>query len=196
MTKISKTAILIFLLTLILTPTLLFADIPKDEFYDVAGFDPNRETFAMVPYEHIDTFTGGLILTFIDARIPGNGALDLVIQRTFNSKNVCEEYGGGSPFSCGTIGENSWMGLGWTMHFGRVIDPFGTNPVIEMPDGSQHKTYRYKNDTTKKITKDYWIFDPGVPKTLTLTDGRKIYFEHEGPSVGSNPTLYGNFSIS
>jgi len=40
----------------------------------------------MVSYEHIDTFTGGVILSFVDGRLPGNGGLDLVIQKTYNSK--------------------------------------------------------------------------------------------------------------
>jgi YD repeat-containing protein len=179
-----RISIITIFLALFIYPSLLFAE---DAFYDAAGFNPNRETFSMVPYENIDTFTGGVTLSFIDARLPGNGGLDLVIQRTFNSKKVCKTWGQNGV--CGTLGENSWMGLGWTLHFGRLIDAYGTNPVIEMPDGSQHRTFRYKNDTSKLITRDYWIFDPQA-KTVTFTDGRKIYFDHQGPYIGSLVTLY------
>lgn len=164
--------------------SILYAE---DAFYDSAGFNPNHGAFSMVPYENIDTFTGGVTLTTIDAKLPGNGGLDLVIQRTFNSKNVCKTWGVNG--ACGTLGENSWMGLGWTLHFGRIVDAYGTNPVIEMPDGSQHKTFRYKNDTSKLITRDYWIFDPQA-MTITFTDGRKIYFGHQGPYIGSLVTQY------
>ncbi|MBI5099136.1 MAG: hypothetical protein HZB30_07835 [Nitrospirae bacterium] len=180
---------LFFLIVFLSVSSLVFAE---DAFYDSSGFNPDHGAFSMVPYENIDTFTGGVTLTSIDAKLPGNGGLDLVIQRTFNSKKVCKIWQSfGSSFSCKTVGENSWMGLGWTLHFGRIIDAYGTNPVIEMPDGSQHKTFTYKNDTSKKITRDYWIFDPQTnPKTITFTDGRKIYFGHPGPSIGSQTTLY------
>jgi YD repeat-containing protein len=184
---LNKRKSLVFLFFLIVFSSVFSPLFAEDAFYDAAGFNPNRETFSMVPYEHIDTFTGGITLSFIDARLPGNGGLALVIQRTFNSKNVCKTWGVNG--ACGTLGENSWIGLGWTLHFGRIIDAYGTNPAIEMPDGSQHKTFRYKNDTSKLITRDYWIFDPQA-KTVTFTDGRKIYFGHQGPYIGSLVTLY------
>ena len=184
---------IISLLFLLIFPTLLFAlDIPNDIYYDAAGSGSNRDPLSMVPFEHIDTFTGGVTLSFVDARLPGNGGLDLVIQRTFNSKNVCKGWTiFGSTTSCNE-GENSWMGLGWTLHFGRVIDPFGPNPVIEMPDGSQHETFQHINYSTKKITKDYWIYEQVTTSLVmaTFTDGTKIYFGHWGPEVNSTSTLY------
>ncbi|MEW5744393.1 MAG: chitobiase/beta-hexosaminidase C-terminal domain-containing protein [Nitrospirota bacterium] len=166
----------------LLLPSFLFAD----DYYDAAGFNPNRETFSMVPYEHIDTFTGGVILNFIDAKLPGNGGLDLVVQRTYNSKiwkniNTLSQ----------RLVENSWMGTGWSLHFGRVISPDSQIPIIEMPDGSRHKAYVAAGDTSKKITTDYWIYNShSTPPTLTLTDGRTIYFGHRGPLVEGVTALY------
>jgi len=193
MHRFLRTSLIAFIFCVLFISTPLFAD----EFYDAAGFNPNRETFTTVPNEYIDTFTGGVILNYVDVRLPGNGGLDLVIQRTFNSKKVCKVwYGFGG---CQTVGNNSWMGLGWTLHFGRVIDPYGANPIIEMPDGSQHKLYAYINDSTKKITKDYWLYeyyyDASHPLytgqyVVTFTDGRKIYFAHQGPQVDGKTTLY------
>jgi len=76
-------AVVISLFFFLLSPTFLFA---SDELYNAPRFDPNRETFSSMPNEHIDTFTGGLILSFEDISLPGNRGLDLVIQRTYNSK--------------------------------------------------------------------------------------------------------------
>jgi hypothetical protein len=197
MTKIFRTAFIISLLLLFVYPTFLFAE---DAFYDAAGFNPNRETFSMTPFEHIDTFTGGVTLSYVDARLPGNGGLDLVIQRTFNSKRVCKQWASlASPWYCQILGNDSWMGLGWSLHFGRIIDPGGANPIIEMPDGSQHKAYSSTANPGKKITKDYWLYDSYYDSShplyknqivVTFTDGRKIYFGHNGPPVNGKPTLY------
>ncbi|MBM4128747.1 MAG: RHS repeat protein, partial [Nitrospira sp.] len=133
-----------------------------------------------MPDEYVDPFTGGLILNHVDFRLPGNGGLDLVIQRTFNSKNVWREcWFTGSTCSCDK-GENTWLGYGWTLHFGRLFKStnININPFIEMPDGSIHTAYRKTG--LEYITKDYWLLD-GTSNVLTLTNGTKIYFVQLGP---------------
>jgi len=84
-----KTTYLIFLLVVCMPSFCLSVDYDP---YDLPGFNSNRETFSSVPYEHYDPFAGGLILTFQDIRLPGNGGLDLVIQRNFLSKNTCNQW--------------------------------------------------------------------------------------------------------
>ena len=143
---------LLFFLTLL--PSFLFA---SDEIYDAPGLDPHRETLSSIPNEHIDPFTGGLTLTFEDIRLPGNGGLDLVIQRTFNSKNTCNEWLNWlNQWSCHIPGENTWLGYGWTLHFGRLFKSNSANVshVVEMPDGSRHAGYN-KLSASGWITKDY-----------------------------------------
>ena len=188
MIKHTKSLITIFLLLFILTPTAGQAEV-ADPYYDEPGPKAYRYSLSLASFEQIDTFTGGVNHNYEDARIPGNGGLDLVIQRTFSSKRVCNEW---SDFSgstwCSSMGDTSWMGLGWTMHFGRIIDPSGETPIIEMSNGSRHKSY-LKPSSSQKITKDYWIYDPATV-TVTFDDGSKITYGHVGPSISGQVTRY------
>jgi hypothetical protein len=172
------------LLIIFLLPALLFAS-GDDPIYDAPGFDAIRETFGASDFENIDPFTGGLTLNFVDMRLPGNGGLDLTVQRTFNSKNACKYWNdvSGIVTCVDYLGGDTWVGNGWTMHFGKVLDygPGSTQPpIIEMPDGSIHESY-HKPNSSDWITKDYWILQrfpvgTGNYYVLTLTDGKKITF--------------------
>jgi len=163
----------------------------SDELYDAPGFDPHRDTLSSFPNEHIDPFTGGLILTFEDIRLPGNGGLDLVIQRTFNSKNTCNAWTGTpGAYSCLTNDENTWLGFGWTLHFGRLFRSNNVNNphVVEMPDGSRHPAYTPKTGSLY-ITKDYWLLNAAsIPPVLTLANGTKIYYGADGPPTPDFPS--------
>ncbi|MGD0331449.1 MAG: DUF6531 domain-containing protein, partial [Nitrososphaeria archaeon] len=164
-----------------------------DPLYDAPGFDPNRETFCTMPNEHIDPFTGGLILSHVDAKLPGNGGLDLVIQRTFNSKNTCSEYTGFTSWWCSDFSsKDNWVGYGWTLHFGRVLNGNSNNPVIEMSDGSLHTAYLVPSSSVRTwITKDYWILTKignNSVFVLTLTDGKKITFGQTGTMYNAHFT--------
>src|SRR5687767_666419 len=90
-----------------------------DPIFDARGFSPVRDYFNQLPYEHIDPMTGNVLLTATDLVLPGNAGFDLRIQRTYNSK-IYRDY----QTLGGTLDEDSWAGVGWTLHFGRVLDPF------------------------------------------------------------------------
>ncbi|MBI4690099.1 MAG: RHS repeat protein [Nitrospirae bacterium] len=197
MTKVFNPAFIIIpFLMFLFYPSLLYASSSgADTFYDSPGLDPNRVTEGIADFEHIDPYTGGLTLNFVDMRLPGNGGLDLVIQRTYNSKNACREWsetsgGGSTVLSCQNTnidqGQSSWVGMGWSLHMGRVIVS-STSPkyVIEMPDGSQHAAYLKTGEANKYITKDYWILDASTASSyvLTFTDGKKMTF---GQNYGGN----------
>ena len=187
MKKKAGLAVISLMTVLFLPLNSLFA---LDELYDAPGFNPNRETFSSMPNEHIDTFTGGLILTFEDVRLPGKGGLDLVIQRTFNSKNVCNGWDYLGFWRCSRDEENTWLGYGWTLHLGRLFESNNINVphVIEMPDGSRHTAYP-KISSSLSITKDYWLLNSDSnPPVLTLTNGTKIYYGQSGPGHPDYPS--------
>jgi YD repeat-containing protein len=152
----------------------------QDPVFDAKGFDSQRGTFSQLPFEHIDPLTGNLILTFTDLVLPGNAGFDLRIQRTYNSK-IYKDY----PVA-ENAREDSWAGLGWTLHFGRVLNwsPSASGPpVIEMADGSQHPTFHHISPPSGcydcYITREYWIYDKNS-YTLTLPNGMRYTFNHVG----------------
>jgi hypothetical protein len=154
---------------------LLFAGVPSgfsQQVYDplqafnANGFDQNRNYFSQLPVEHIDPMTGNLILTFTDLVLPGNAGFDLRIQRVYKSKIYRNFHALGD-----TLGEDSWAGVGWTMHLGRILDPDGA-PVVEMSDGSQHPTYSHIDGSGRLLTKEYWVYNRNLTvPTLSLTNG-------------------------
>ena len=163
-----------------------------DPFYKLKGAggilgEGTNSPFQRVE-ESVDPFTGNLNLLHTDIDLPGNGGLDLLIQRTYNSRI----WGRKDTSFPGLVAKNekSVLGIGWSFHFGRVLNPWGTgsanrflpdNPVIEMPDGSTHPLYRDKNNSGQKISREYWLYESfstsGPARfELTLTDGTLYTF--------------------
>jgi YD repeat-containing protein len=72
----------------ILTAPRAFAQEQEHPVFDAKGFEGNRAYSGQLPFEHIDTMTGGLVLTHADLVLPGNGGRDLRFQRIYNSKGT------------------------------------------------------------------------------------------------------------
>jgi YD repeat-containing protein len=160
-----------------------------DPTFDAKGFKAERAFFSQLPFEHIDPLTGNLLLTFTDLVLPGNAGFDLRIQRTYNSK-IYKNY----DTTGETLAEDSWAGVGWTMHFGRVLNSLSPTapPIIEMPDGSRHQTYTHISPPSGcspcYITRQYWVYDKG-DKRLMLPNGMVYTFNHSG-GTSQDPADY------
>ncbi len=90
----------------------------------------------------------------------------LKIQRVYNSKIYRNFHSTGEA-----LDEDSPAGVGWSIHLGRIRDP-GGSPVVEMPDGSRHPTYRHIDGTGRFITREYWVYNRNLPvPTLSLPNG-------------------------
>jgi hypothetical protein len=124
----------------------------------------------------------------VDLFIPDNGGLDLKVQRSYSSLNEA-------------LIEPSPAGLGWTMHFGRVIrrasqlicDTQNTsatlNPVLELPDGSRRVLY-VAFDGLTFISTDFWaaacnLSAPGGGLDVFSPDGAVYEMTAQGHSFGS-----------
>lgn len=112
------------------------------DFYREPGLSTGRDLTDQHDTEHIDPFTGSLQLHYTDIHVPGNGGFSLDVVRSYNSTAVDET----NPDAY--VGQ---AGVGWTIHFGRVLSKFAplpctttgfggstaNNPVIETADGSR-----------------------------------------------------------
>lgn len=157
---IIKTRYLVGLTFSLMSVLIGHASEVQPDFYTEPGLHPNRDYVNQHVAEHIDPFSGGLQLHYIDIFIPGNGGMDLKVQRSYNSAV-------GSPFANWSI-NNATAGVGWNVNFGRVLKSkdsnvcsrtfltaVGENPVLELPDGSRQILY------------DAWVVDTSGPQYLT-----------------------------
>jgi YD repeat-containing protein len=128
------------------------------DFYKEPGMQPNRDYVNQHFGEHIDPFTGALQLHYTDIHIPGNGGFDLNVSRSYNSASVDRA----NPK------HHSMMGVGWSLHMGRVSktgidicsntdpDSGNDNPVLETPDGGTQRLYFTSSGSPLMITQRRW----------------------------------------
>jgi YD repeat-containing protein len=162
---------------------------PIPTFYAEAGLSPNRDYVNQRFSEYIDPFSGKLQLHYVDLFIPGNGGFGLRVQRSYSSLD--ERLAEPSPF-----------GMGWTMHFGRILRKAPVplcamnlgpqvNPVFEAPDGSRQILYpgiTVGNEPPFFITTSRWkavCLGPGTGLLLSSPDGTRYLMTEQGPTVGS-----------
>lgn len=150
------------------------------DFYKEPGLNPNRDYVNQSASEHIDPFTGALQRHYVDLHIPGNGGFDLKVVRAYNSASVD---------SLNPAGFNSVAGLGWNVHFGRVLKARRTdicintngltvtdNPVLELQDGSRQMLAFTGSTSPLMLTTQRWRADcsvagPGL--VVFSTDGTR-----------------------
>jgi YD repeat-containing protein len=115
---------------------------PIPSFYQESGLSRNRDYVNQHASEHIDPFTGKVQWHYVDLFVPGNGGMDIKVQRSYSSRNELLN------------DDASPIGVGWTMHFGRLIQRYGLGPlarcasdnttkgsIFETPDGGRQQLY-------------------------------------------------------
>jgi hypothetical protein len=150
------------------------------DYYSEPGLNPFKETLNQNFSEHIDPFSGTLQLKYTDVHVPGNGGMDIDLTRTYTSLQT------------NTYPTLNINGLGWTMHFGRIVVS-GTsiqkmcnqalynantadNPSLELPDGGRELLVLngIQNDGSL-ITRSNWRAEcssqPGM--VVTAPDGTR-----------------------
>ncbi len=158
-TALWLSSLLLCLSTLLSLPASGQDTEPGFDYYKEPGQYPTRSYLNQSFSEHIDLFGGRLQHHYVDLFIPGNGAFDLKIQRSYTNP---DEAGPGEPTP---------FGIGWNMHFGRVlrranvalcfvdVQSGADMPVLELPDGSRQVLFRddtYFPNQGRFITVNRW----------------------------------------
>lgn len=157
-----KKTLLLFL-AISLMPSLLVSAaeevFEEETFYGTRGFNPHRKYVNRAFNEHVDPYTGNLLLTYTDIYLPGDGGLDLKIQRTYNSK-IRKEKTGVWDVTDDDLIECDYAGIGWGLHLGKVypLSQLRPTPAVEMPDGSVHPAF-LAPDSTERQTKELWKYE-------------------------------------
>jgi YD repeat-containing protein len=151
------------------------------DYYSEPGLNPFKETLNENFTEQIDPFSGTLQLKYSDVHIPGNGGMDIDITRTYTSLQT------------NAYPKTGRLGLGWTMHFGRIVAsrtfqsqicnqatfPLTTreNPSLELPDGGRELlVLSNQHSDGTLLTRSNWrarCGTGGVGLVVTSPDGRR-----------------------
>ena len=125
--------------------------------YDRIGIITEHGLHGAVPEENIDLFTGNLTLKNLDIHLPGPNGFDLDIWRVYNSKILKDRF----PGSAWGIQQEpySWVGIGWSLHMGRLHYSNTETPVIEYPDGRWETAYHNIDNYETFITRDFTKLD-------------------------------------
>ena len=146
------------------------------------GFPAARGTYGSFPYEQVDPLSGNLIISVTDLSLPG--PIPLSVSRSYNSKFHKDfEHGDQS------VGEWSPLGVGWRMHFGRVLHAEATTPgttVIEGTDGGGGALYQTSAAPEGWGTKGFVLYNR-TNHTAKFPNGLVYTFGHVGSANIAGP---------
>ena len=145
------------------------------DYYAEPGINPFKDSLNQNFNEQLDPFSGSVSHSYVDLRIPGNGGLDIVINRVYNSVQD-------------NVGSRNVNGVGWTMHFGRIVVASGdadkictqnlwsvsvtNNPSLERADGGREILFLANDPNAYLITRSRWKAECGVSGlVITGPDG-------------------------
>lgn len=166
---------------------------PIPGYYQEPGLSPNRDYTNQHAQETVDPFSGKLQLHYVDLMLPGNGGMDIKVQRSYSSGD-------------GFLRDPSPYGVGWTMGYGRVLRKASyeicdmghgslVNPVLELPNGSRQILY-----VTQDTPQSQYYLSPSRWKAVCVPtgagarlavyspDGTRYDMFYDGQTIGATPT--------
>jgi hypothetical protein len=102
MARPSLTTVLTCLIALaIASPCRAQSATTLDDAANNKGLRPDRAYFSPEPFEHFDTMSGNVVLTFTDLVLPGNAGAHSQLQRTYNNQLCHYSYSSGQLSASG-----------------------------------------------------------------------------------------------
>jgi YD repeat-containing protein len=152
---------------------------------DIGGIQALQGYHTFEPFEHLNTNTANLVLSFTDLALPGNAGRELVFQRTYNNKWIS------SPIDA----NDTWRwSLGFPGMVMRVIEqaPPGSvvpltlegqialTPVFILADGSRRATVMKPNESGHVVVDAAFRKYVRDTRTLYAPDGTVSQFDAQG----------------
>jgi len=139
--------------------------------FNATGIQPARDAFSQLPFERIDTATGGVVLTFSDLVLPGDGGSELRFVHSFNTKD--------GKWTFGLAGVVMSVGDRWPPAPGS-----NESPILFSGDGGQQAALTLvnpgANDAFRVVMTDrFWRYDR-AQRLLATPDGALSQYDSQG----------------
>lgn len=161
------------------TTTVVRKNEPLNANYYKYSVRHEKGVSAFYPYmpveqESVNSANGNLHFTVPLLSRPGRNGLGINLALAYNSK-IWDFYNQGTTLYATIPEYDSWVGLGWTLTMGRIIDDSAHGYYyVTTSDGSNH-TLQYYGGAWRSVDSTYMIYDPAIYK-LTLKGGFNITF--------------------
>jgi RHS repeat-associated protein len=133
--------------------------------------------YAQVEQESVNSANGNLHFTVPLLSRPGRNGLGVNLALAYNSK-IWDFFVQGSTLYATLPEYDSWVGLGWTLSMGRIIDDSANGYYyVTSSDGSNH-TLKYYGGAWRSTDSTYMVYDPASYK-LTLKGGLNLQFGYQ-----------------
>jgi RHS repeat-associated protein len=149
--------------------------------YSVRHEKGARPFFPYMPVEQetVNSANGNLHFSVPLLSRPGRNGLGVNLSIAYNSK-VWDFYVQGGTLYATLPEYDSWLGPGWTLTMGRMIDDSANGYYyFSSSDGANHTLMNY-GGAWRSTDSTYMVYDPGAKK-LTLKNGVNLRFNYQDP---------------
>jgi hypothetical protein len=193
--------ILVFVVAVVvvLAPSIAAAQTAPPIEPDLIGVQPHRDYLRLLPFEHLDTMTGNIILNLPMLTLPGNAGRPLRFELTYNSYTALA---GRAPWTFGIAG----LAMRVNEQGTRDPDPnlpntpagsWGVTPLLEMANGGGRRTMFMDApniSTTWFSTSDFWTYNRDENR-LYMPDGTLCWYDSSGRLFQVEDTYHNTISL-
>ncbi len=136
--------------------------------------------YAQIEQESVNSANGNLNFSIPLISRPGRNGMGIDLRLAYNSK-IWDFFVQNNTLYATIPEYDSWVGLGWTLTAGRIIDDSSNGYYyLTTSDGSNH-TLAYSGGAWRSTDSSYMVYDP-VALKLTFKNGSSIQFNYQDPT--------------